>query len=352
MPCLHDEPYARLEVLNPVLVRRRAAVVPFRARARARARDRAASRARRHGRGGARSRRATTPRASASVTARRARSSCSRAGASGGKGWDWLLAAFHFAIRQYDLPVRPRDHRCEPGRFSGRPVRPGPRSRLPRGSGSRERVRGRRRHTCNRAPTRASRARSWSRGWPEPRCSRPPAAKCCAGTATDPEGASRSPTSSSSRSAFRSSRLRPTEAARLAKAGREYVLANYQWDVVLDAMEVEPAGAAVRVLVVGSYPPPAHGESNRTVATVHRLGAQGDDVDVLSAARIGSAAPRPDRRADAARCSRGGAAATTTRWSCRSRAAHRCASRTAAARASTASSTASVGVSRSRALAT
>ena len=29
----------------------------------------------------------------------------------------------------------------------------------------------------------------------------------------------------------------PDEAARLAKAGREYVLANYQWDVVLDAME-------------------------------------------------------------------------------------------------------------------
>jgi hypothetical protein len=44
----------------------------------------------------------------------------------------------------------------------------------------------------------------------------------------------------------------------------------------------------VRVLVVGSYPPPAHGEANRTVATVHRLGAQGDDVDVCS--RRGSAA--------------------------------------------------------------
>jgi len=44
----------------------------------------------------------------------------------------------------------------------------------------------------------------------------------------------------------------------------------------------------VRVLVVGSYPPPAHGESHRTVATVHRLGAQGDDVHVLS--RRGSAA--------------------------------------------------------------
>ena len=29
----------------------------------------------------------------------------------------------------------------------------------------------------------------------------------------------------------------PDEAARLAKAGREYVLAHYRWDVVLDAME-------------------------------------------------------------------------------------------------------------------
>ena len=29
----------------------------------------------------------------------------------------------------------------------------------------------------------------------------------------------------------------PANAERLAKAGREYVLANYQWDVVLDAME-------------------------------------------------------------------------------------------------------------------
>ena len=38
----------------------------------------------------------------------------------------------------------------------------------------------------------------------------------------------------------------------------------------------------MRVLVVGSYPPPARKESRRTVATVHRLGAAGDHVDVLS----------------------------------------------------------------------
>ena len=44
----------------------------------------------------------------------------------------------------------------------------------------------------------------------------------------------------------------------------------------------------MRVLVIGSYPPPAGGEGHRTIATVHRLSAQGDTVDVLSA--VGSAA--------------------------------------------------------------
>ena len=80
----------------------------------------------------------------------------------------------------------------------------------------------------------------------------------------------------------------PDDAARLAKAGREYVLANYRWERRARRDGEERAGADVRILVVGSYPPPAHGEANRTVATVHRLGAQGDDVEVLS--RRGSAA--------------------------------------------------------------
>ncbi len=44
----------------------------------------------------------------------------------------------------------------------------------------------------------------------------------------------------------------------------------------------------MRVLVVGSYPPPARREAHATIATVQRLGDQGDDVDVLSA--VGSAA--------------------------------------------------------------
>jgi hypothetical protein len=38
----------------------------------------------------------------------------------------------------------------------------------------------------------------------------------------------------------------------------------------------------VRTLVVGSYPPPARRDANRTLETVHRLGARGDIVDVLS----------------------------------------------------------------------
>jgi hypothetical protein len=39
----------------------------------------------------------------------------------------------------------------------------------------------------------------------------------------------------------------------------------------------------LRVLVVGSYPPPESREAHRTLETVHRLGTQGDEVEVLSA---------------------------------------------------------------------
>lgn len=40
----------------------------------------------------------------------------------------------------------------------------------------------------------------------------------------------------------------------------------------------------MRALVVGSYPPPAQRDAYRTIETVHRLGADGNDVDVLSTA--------------------------------------------------------------------
>ena len=38
----------------------------------------------------------------------------------------------------------------------------------------------------------------------------------------------------------------------------------------------------MRILVIGSYPPPAGAESQQTVETVHRLGAEGNEVHVLS----------------------------------------------------------------------
>ena len=164
MPCLHDEPYAALDVLKPVLadvarlwflsepehqlahgiatlpphdVTGAGVHIPDELRPR---------------------------RVSCRATVSNARSSCSRAAASGGKGWDWLLAAFHFAIRQYGLPfdlvtigVSPAGHarrRCRAGStISASSTTPRFPTRSPR-----------RPRTCSRAPTRASRARSWSRG--------------------------------------------------------------------------------------------------------------------------------------------------------------------------------------------
>ena len=104
MPCLHDEPYARLEVLNPVLsdvarlwflsepeheLAHDCATLP----------DHVVTGAGVH-----------VPDELRPRGLRRAATASTRpfilfAGRrEGGKGWDWLLAAFHFAIRQYDLP--------------------------------------------------------------------------------------------------------------------------------------------------------------------------------------------------------------------------------------------------------
>jgi hypothetical protein len=183
MPCLHDEPYASLDVLKPVLsdvarlwflsepehqLAHRCATLPahdvtgagvnipesydpdgFRAR---------------HG----------LERPYVLFAGRRER----------GKGWDWLLAAFHFAIRQYGLPfdlvtigVSPANTAPDAsGRvhdlISKRPRSPTHSRRPPR--------------TSSRAATRVSRARSWSRGSPARRCSRRRAAKCCSGIAIGP----------------------------------------------------------------------------------------------------------------------------------------------------------------------
>ena len=142
MPCLHDEPYARLEVLNPVLVRRRPPVVPLRARARARARVRVAPR------------RTSSPApASTCPTSYDPDGFCARHGldaavravrrpARAGQGLG--LAARGVPLRDPPVraAVRPRDDRREPGRHAGRPLRPRPRPRLPRRRRSRRRVRG------------------------------------------------------------------------------------------------------------------------------------------------------------------------------------------------------------------
>ena len=82
MPCLHDEPYAHLDVLQAGALRRRAPLVPLRARAPARAQMRDAPRPRRHRRGRAHSDELRPRRLLAPATASSARSSCSRAGAS------------------------------------------------------------------------------------------------------------------------------------------------------------------------------------------------------------------------------------------------------------------------------
>ena len=316
---------------QPRALRRRAPVVPVRARAPARARARDAPRPRRHRRGRARARRATTPRASSRGTAstRPFLLFAGRRERRQGLG----LAARRVPLRDPPVrpAVRPRDHRCQPGRHARRSLRAAsttsgssttPRSRTP----SRPRPR-----TCSRAPTRASRARSWSRGWPARPCSPPPAATCCAGTAIARAAASPSPTSSSSRSASRSSPRAPDDAARLAKAGREYVLANYRWERRARRDGSEPGGAAVRVLVVGSYPAArarrvATGRSRPCTASARRATTSTCSRVAGRPRSCAGRSPGPP-----ARCSRGGAAAATTPWSCRSRAAHRSASRTDAA---------------------
>ena len=236
MPCLHDEPYARLEVLHPVLsdvarlwflsepeheLAHEIATLP----------DHVVTGAGVH-----------VP------TSYDPEGFCARHNLSRpfilfagrrerGKGWDWLLAAFHFAIRQYDLPFDLVTIGVSPAASGSRPLGPRARPRISRRIRSRRRLRGRNRL---RAAEHQRELLAHDHGVVAGRHAGALArreARCCAGTAIDPAAASPSPTSSSSRNASRSSRPRPSEAAQLAKAGREYVLANYQWDVVLDAME-------------------------------------------------------------------------------------------------------------------
>ena len=210
-------------------LRRRPAVVPLRARAPARAPLAIAARPR------SSPARACTSPPSYDADGFRARHGIDaavravRGPARARKGWDWLLAAFHFAIRQYDLPfdlvttgVSPANAPADVVGTRARASASSTRPRSPNAFAAASRLRAAEHqrellaHDHGVVAGRHSGARSRRE------------ATCCAGTATDRAAASPSPTSSSSRSVSRSSRPRPTTAARLAKAGREYVLANYQ----------------------------------------------------------------------------------------------------------------------------
>lgn len=235
MPCLHDEPYATLDVLKPVLAdvarlwflsepehqlaHRHATLPPhdvtgagvhipdgydadgFRAR---------------HG----------LERPFVLFAGRR----------EGGKGWDWLLAAFHFAIRQYGLPfdlvtigVSPAD---TPADASGRVHDLGflETAEVPDA------------FAAAAAYIQPSTNESFSRTIMESWLAGTPVL-VSAGSEVLQWHCDRSGGGLAFADEFELAQClsflaaAPDEAARLAKAGREYVLANYRWEVVLDAME-------------------------------------------------------------------------------------------------------------------
>lgn len=235
MPCLHDEPYARLEVLNPVLsdvarlwflsepeheLAHECAVLP----------DHVVTGA------------GVNVPTSYDAEGFRERHGLSRpfllfAGRrERGKGWDWLLAAFHFAIRQYGLPfdlvtigVSPAD---TPADLSGRVHDLGflDDAEVPDAFAAAA--------AYVQPSTNESFSRTIMESW-------------LAGTPVLAAGGSdvvrwhceRSGGGLTFTDEFELAQAlsflaaAPDEAARLAKAGREYVLANYQWPIVLDAME-------------------------------------------------------------------------------------------------------------------
>lgn len=235
MPCLHDEPYAYLDVLKPVLsdvarlwflsepehqLAHRCAVLPphdltgagvhipdsydpdgFRAR---------------HG----------LERPYLLFAGRRER----------GKGWDWLLAAFHFAIRRYGLPfdmvtigVSPANAATD---ASGRV----------HDLGFLDESEVANAFAAAAAYIQPSTNESFSRTIMESWLAGTPVL-VTAGSEVLQWHCDRSGGGLTFADEFELAQClsflaaAPDEAARLAKAGREYVLANYRWDIVLDAME-------------------------------------------------------------------------------------------------------------------
>jgi glycosyltransferase involved in cell wall biosynthesis len=152
------------------------------------------------------------------------------------KGWDWLLAAFHFAIRQYDLPfdlvtigVSPPD---SPADLSGRV----------HDLGFLDAAEVADAFAAATAYVQPSTNESFSRTIMEAWLAGTPVL-AAAGSEVLRWHCDRSGGGLTFTDEFELAQClsflaaAPDEAAHLAKAGREYVLANYQWDVVLDTME-------------------------------------------------------------------------------------------------------------------
>jgi glycosyltransferase involved in cell wall biosynthesis len=153
-----------------------------------------------------------------------------------GKGWDWLLAAFHFAIRQYELPfdlvttgVSPAG---APPDLSGRV----------HDLGFLDDAEVANAFAAATAYVQPSTNESFSRTTMESWLAGTPVL-CAAGSAVLQWHCERSGGGLTFTDEFELAQClsflasAPDDAARLAKSGREYVLAHYRWDTVLDAME-------------------------------------------------------------------------------------------------------------------
>jgi glycosyltransferase involved in cell wall biosynthesis len=235
MPCLHDEPYARLEVLNPVLsdvarlwflsepehqLAHELATLPAHVVTGAGVHVPSSydpeSFVARHG--------LTKP--FLLFAGRRER----------GKGWDWLLAAFHFAIRQYDLPFDLVTIGVSP---AGTPP---DRSGRVHDLGFLEESEVADAFAAAAAYVQPSTNESFSRTIMEAWLAGTPVL-AAAGSDVLRWHCGRSGGGLTFADEFELAQClsflaaAPADAARLAKAGREYVLAHYTWDVVLDAME-------------------------------------------------------------------------------------------------------------------
>ena len=235
MPCLHDEPYAYLEVLKPVLsdvarlwflsepehqLAHRCAVLPPHDVTGAGVHVPESYDAE-----GFRSRHGLTKPFLLFAGRREL-----------GKGWDWLLSAFHFAMREYDVPFDLVTIGVGPARaqadVSGRV----------RDLGFLDEAEVANVFAAAAAYVQPSPNESFSRTIMESWLAGTPVLATARSEVLQWH-CERSQGGLTFADEFEFAQClsflaaAPDEAARLAVSGREYVLANYRWDVVLDAME-------------------------------------------------------------------------------------------------------------------